>query len=257
MKKILILIFTLISFPIKSQGITTLWEYPNHDTLNIDHYQYYLPTELFRRDILGEVEIDSMMVEYISESLKRIDEITYSNKYLGGENYRLTWLRSFHPPIVITVRHEGNEIKMTSKIGNKVGFNNSYYDISKLNHDEFKFYMDYERGEVTDSIIFKAISEKIIYFEDTVEFKVKKIQDDITNKSFDKLKKSIIKNDILNHESITPYELITDGAYWILEMNLKEGYKVIFRHSPDQRTQFRKVCDKIVDLSPFKNEEKY
>jgi hypothetical protein len=205
MKRLLIVILIFTGCDTNSQTDKRLWTYSGSDKSNLDSYQYFLPTELFKREILGEMKVDSFLIDYISASLKKMHEPTYSNKYLGGESYRFIWLRSFHPPIIIIVRHDEGKSEVITKIGNKVSMDNSYTDVSKLSREEYEFYMGYEQGKETDSLKFKAISSKVIYHKDT------------------------------------------------------DGYKVIFRHSPDQDRfpEFRRACDQIIDLSSFKNEERY
>lgn len=57
------------------------------------------------------VEVDSFWVDEVSNALFQAELPVLYNYYFGSEQYRFTWLRSFDPPVVITITRTNSKDK--------------------------------------------------------------------------------------------------------------------------------------------------
>ncbi|MEQ9465762.1 MAG: hypothetical protein RLN88_00035 [Ekhidna sp.] len=84
--------------------------------------------------------IDSTTVDYLSELLYKAKEPILSNFYLGYENYRFTWTRSFHNDYILTLvsKEENAEIQITEIDKNSGQLKKSSKKIKQHEFEEFK-----------------------------------------------------------------------------------------------------------------------
>lgn len=203
----------------------------NEDGIPKTDSTYYFPLEVFVDSVVfansTEVKLDTFSVEWFSRDLHRMQEPVLYNSYLDKEIYRLTWLRSFHPQVVIRLEKQNDKIKLIEK---------------KL----IEYISEKEVGDgmitlVTDSI---KLEESSKFLSDRVW------------KNFEYL---FIKNDFHSMPSTVAWEWGNDGSEWILEKHNLNGYYVVNRWSPDemQYSKFREIGDFLIDNSRFKDEERY
>ncbi|WP_042892161.1 hypothetical protein, partial [Anaplasma marginale] len=61
------------------------------------------------------IQLDTFSVRWFSEQLHFMDEPILYNYFLDKQIYRLTWLRSFHPDIVLRFENRNGEIALIQK----------------------------------------------------------------------------------------------------------------------------------------------
>ena len=230
-----------------------------YEDLPIDDKEYYFPRIPRKNEVPIDGKIDSTPLDYESATLRRMGEPIIYNSHLGGERIRFTWIRSFHPPIVITVVNNEEGIEIISKIANKTRYDNSYFG-AQMDTSEIRFYLRFRQGKETDTLKFNSIKLKGLFQPDTISFRVTTNRRPIPKWKWDELRRAMDDEGFLKLESIPSFDGILDGAYWILEASSKkDGYKFVFRHSPDKNRspEFRRICDTIIEMSDLRKEERY
>ncbi len=127
-----------------------------YEDLPIDDKEYYFPRIPRKNEVPIDGKIDSTPLDYESATLRRMGEPIIYNSHLGGERIRFTWIRSFHPPIVITVVNNEEGIEIISKIANKTRYDNSYFG-AQMDTSEIRFYLRFRQGKETDTLKFNSI----------------------------------------------------------------------------------------------------
>ena len=164
-----------------------------------------------------------------SQYLYKMDEPILYNTYLNKDIYRLTWLRSFHPAVVISLVKESEEIYLITKIASE-----------QLHH---YFYYRYNIDIENDSL---DIADKFGVFDTT------RINIDQYNEFIKLLNRT-------NINCMSPLGIchpIQDGSTWTFESHLSNGYHYVKRNS-DTNERVRIVGDFLINLGPAKTEEKY
>lgn len=198
---------------------------PVNDTI------FFFPIEVFIDTIKladgMEIKKDTSSVEWYSRDLHFLKEPVLYNFYLNKDIYRFTWLRSFHPPIVLRLEKSNNEVTLTEKKLIK------FESIDTLGRNEFAM--------VLDSIHIEESKRKV------------------DNHYWNDFESLLKENNFQDMPTTVAWEFGTDGSEWILEKHSKEGYYVVNRWSPyeKQYANFRKICDYLIDHSKFKDEERY
>jgi hypothetical protein len=172
------------------------------------------------------------------------------NFYLGYENYRLLWLRSFHRPVLISIIKK-NDITINTKIlKSQPEFWTTVY-LPKSNSapsQELRIFQDYESAKIdfpkADSIIPPKQNIEI-EFDTTITINKKQW---MTFKILLDSCKFWSSEQYINTAGL-------DGADWILEGQTPKCYQFIFRWNP--KGQFRKCCEYLIHLSSAKDEEIY
>ena len=101
------------------------YEFPNNPTISdeqgnpVSDSTFYFPLELFIDSIKWanktEIKQDTFSVKWFSQDLWFSKEPVLYNYYLGHSIYRLTWLRSFHPAIILRIENRNGEISLIEK----------------------------------------------------------------------------------------------------------------------------------------------
>ncbi len=191
----------------------------------------FIPIEHYYRKAM-ELNYDKRVSDFeirygsnFSTILRWLQEPVLTNYYQNKEIIRFTWLRSHHPYyIVLRLEKNNNEIKLIEK----------EFKEQKLCFDSFS-------NKYIDSVKF-GLSTKIISKEIWNDFQ-----------------KLIIDSSFTNITSISAFQISVDGSNWLLEIHKPNGYYFVQRNCPSKYEDglFRKICEYILDLSSFKNEERY
>jgi hypothetical protein len=232
--------------PLTEGGI----EYEKDSTLSstnghlIDSSKFYLPPRFFVDSIIDISQIDTFLLEWYSTDYRCFKADILYNYYLGFENYRFLWLRSFHKPVMITIQ-KGTRITINTKILQKIP---DIWTHIYLPDGEIGSFQDYETSKkdfpLADSIIVPKNDIKII--TDTTVY--------ISKKEWDGFLKLA---DSCRFWKLKPISRVMglDGAEWILEGQKKDKYQFVARWSPTD--SFEKCCEYLIRLSAAKNEMIY
>ncbi|HPO63441.1 MAG TPA: hypothetical protein PK762_10220 [Candidatus Kapabacteria bacterium] len=178
----------------------------------------------YRHLIYSDLKV--YQVAWSSGFFHEMKEPILSNCYLNKEIIRFTLGRTFHPTIIIRIEKKDKDIIVIERKNvvftseNKDENNNHYLKIDST-----------------------QIIEKISNFK----------YDDWLNLI------ELIKRSSSELIPSALYEMPIDGSNWLLEIHTKKGFYFFDRCSPNPKEYpaFRKICEYILDLSSFKNEERY
>lgn len=203
-----------------------------NDSMRTNPTYVFLPDDrVIERRIVTRV--DTFKLNWFSHYLYKLHEPVLSNYPLGKEIYRLTWLRSFHPPVVVRMEKEGNRIRLTTKI------------LSRIPELPGHRYTD------QDGTIRVADTAAFIPFRRNTTRNLRKTV-------YDEYMRLLAEQRAL---FISPLgfqdALVGDGSEWILETHNSDGYYFIVRWSPKQKEALRTLGDYLLDLSDAKKEERY
>jgi hypothetical protein len=177
--------------------------------------------------------VDTFKLKWFSYYLYKLKEPVLSNYPLGKEVYRLTWLRSFHPPVVIRMEKERNRVRLTTKI------------LSRSPEFPGHRYAD------QDGSIHLADTSTAIPFRRN---KTRAIPKAVYNEYV----RLLAEQRVL---FISPLgfrdSLGSDGSEWILETHRPDGYYFIVRWSPEQTDSVRALGEYLIDLSDANKEKRY
>ena len=177
--------------------------------------------------------VDTFKLKWFSYYLYKLQEPVLSNYPLDKEVYRLTWLRSFHPPVVVRMEKEGNRVRLITKI------------LSQIPQLPGHRYADRDGTiHLTDTSI------AIPFRRNTTRTIPKAIYDEYMRLLTEQ--KALFISPLGFRDSLG-----SDGSEWILETHRPDGYYFIVRWSPKQREILRTLGDYLLDLSDAKKEKRY
>lgn len=212
----------------------------------------YFPFDLYKRENrFGEIEVDSARLGYHSFMLRRFEEPKLFNSTDSNVVYRFTWLRSFDPPMTISLSVRDNKVILQTKIGNKSRIDNSHFDLTKLDRKENERFDEYTKGNL-DSLAIADLFEKGIYVKDTVKFRYTTLTRELTTEEYEKFKNLVDKKQFWTYPAISNTGSGVDGADWILEGLRKENeYHIVYRWSPGKYRDldFRILCEYLISLT--------
>jgi hypothetical protein len=230
------------------------YHYPNDPNISnelgepFSDSTYYFPVELFIDSIewsnIIEVNLDTSSVKRFSQELWFSKEPILFNYYLDKQIYRLTWLRSFDPAIVLRLENQSGRITLVEK---KMTLVNAWKPVPE------------NRLHEVDSIILKhGIGSAMEYRPDSaiLESYIKKMPRTVWLEFENLLQDQKFKN---MPSTVASSVLGFDGSEWILEEHKENSYHVVNRWSPGDRryTNFRIIGDFLIDLSSYDKEERY
>ena len=194
---------------------------------------------------------DTFWQKYLSTNLYAFKEPVLYNDYLGKEQYRFLWLRSFHLPMVFTIVNANGDITLTTKkLDRQPLFQDErYVDMPDIDSNYIaqgyqltKEIDTVEKGRTELVTVIKADRKANIIYDST---------------------KTLIKEDwshflkLLSEAkfwNLKPYDWAghTYGAMWVIEAHTKEGYKYLVRQSPSGK--IRQMGELLITLSGLKEE---
>jgi hypothetical protein len=177
--------------------------------------------------------IDTFKLNWFSYYLNRLQEPVLYNYPLRKEVYRLTWLRSFHPPVVVRLEKEGAKIRIITKV------------LSRIPELPGYRYSD-AQGNVRLSDTSSAVPFKI----NTAK--------NVSKQVYQEFIRLLTQERVLSLSPLGFRDRIgTDGSNWILETHRPEGYFFITRWTPEPTEALRVVGDYLLNLSDAKDERRY
>ena len=202
------------------------------DAMRTNTTYVFLPDDrVIERRIVARV--DTFRLKWFSYYLYRLQEPVLSNYPLGKEIYRLTWLRSFHPPVVIRMEKEGNRVRLTTKI------------LSRTPELPGHRYADRDGSiHLTDTSI------DIPFRRNTTKKIPKAVYDEYMRLLREQ--RALFISPLGFRDSLG-----SDGSEWILETHRPDGYYFIVRWSPEQTDPVRALGEYLIDLSDAKKEKRY
>jgi hypothetical protein len=170
---------------------------------------------------------DTFMLSWFSSTLSVLNEPILYN-FQGSETiYRFTWLRSFAPPVVITIKSDSGKNELI---------------IKKLDGQPEFDWINGVRQKVKDSLVSREGS-KLHLAENRRQISSNELQE------FEKMISSlrVAEQPHLLRRGCVFY---TDGAEWLLEMRTKEGYYFTCRqHIRDMPYFIDKIGRKFIKLA--------
>ena len=217
----------------------------------LDSTKYYLPSKYFENGSWINSKNDSFCMNWYSANYRCFKAPILYNYYLGYDNYRLLWLRSFHQPVLISINKDEN-ITINTKIleHNPRSLTIVYYssggkllfpsNIKKLSDEN----LQKDGWGKIDSIVTPKYNTKVVVDKTYT----------LTNKNWLDFVKLIEK---CHFWELTPFkrDIGLDGSEWILEGQNKNTYHYVVRWSPHD--SFRDCCEFLIKLSAAKNENIY
>jgi hypothetical protein len=218
----------------------------------IDSTMFFLPSELMILDLWGSKQIDTFKLKWFSANYLCFKEPILYNYYLGYENYRFLWIRSFNKPVLITIK-KTNKISINTKmlarhpaIMSEIFLHESAPHNKRGEVESFEYDLEKLKKEFpnADSIIAPKFDTKIVL--DTT-YTLGKSQ-------WNKFKELL---DSCNFWKLEQTKTIAtlDGAEWILEGQSQNKYQFVVRWSPID--SFEKCCEYLIKLSAAKKEDIY
>jgi hypothetical protein len=290
------IILTFIFIGINIYCLGQNYIYPNDTTISdskgiAKKYVYYFPTSMFINPIREnrirdkrKIKQPKLEFNYSNDSIEFYDTVLYRldksglkynskilfsasepilfNSYIGFDVYRFTWLRSFHPDIVIRLIKSKSGSYMVCKKLKRETYEVDSLDQRKKNERTIYDKKSYGHVFSTDSTdhtyetddtgrilgiwksVQKTVIDTVIYFDKTI---------------FDKFDSLVIKNEFIDIPNKENMRLGADGSTWLLELHKPDSYWVVSRWSPNfaENGKFRILCEYLIENSIFRNEKRY
>ncbi|QJW89115.1 hypothetical protein HNV11_06780 [Spirosoma taeanense] len=194
-------------------------------------YTVMFDTLILERRI--QTRVDTFRLKWFSYYLFRLGEPVLSNYPLPKEVYRLTWIRSFHPPVVVRLEKEGNKVQLITKV------------LSRIPELPGHRYMDQAGNlHITDTSV-------------TIPFRIDSRRP-VSLNTFNRFRQLLQEQNAL---AISPLgfrnSFGTDGSEWILETHRPDGYYFVVRWTPEPTDPLRVLGDYLLNLSDAKDEKRY
>ncbi|MEP1032968.1 hypothetical protein [Ekhidna sp.] len=239
------------------------YDYPNNPIISNKLREprtdstHYFPLELFIDSIEWadriDVKIDTSKVEWFSDDLWFSDEPVLYNYFLDREIYRLTWLRSFHPAIILRLERNNGNIILLEK---KMTFIEPWKPVPEHRRQKLDTSM-VQSSALKRAILDGKIGTPMEWNPDSsvVETNILKV----SNKTWQEFQRLLEDKRFDRMPTTRAWGFGTDGSEWILEKHFENEYHVVNRWSPDNNSysNFREIGDFLIDLSSYKNEERY
>jgi hypothetical protein len=229
----------------EKRGLTDAKGFPN-DSLAF----YFSPIQPIDSGQLQFIK-DSFWQNYFSATLYAFKEPVLYNAYLGKEQYRFLWLRSFHLPIVFTISNDHSNIMLTVKqLDRRPRFSERYSDMAPdeeaasraIGYQIIKDTVTLQNGKVEVFTKVKADRRADIIYDSTKT---------LSQEDWNHFKELL---DNANFWTLLPWQWggAADGAVWMFEANTKQGYKYVGRQSPGGKIKDIGVF--LINLSGLKEE---
>ncbi|GAB3293248.1 hypothetical protein GCM10027348_12940 [Hymenobacter tenuis] len=199
-------------------------------------------------------------LEHASYALTYFEAPVLSNYYLDAEIIRFLWLRSFHRPVLLTLRHtKGGSTLQTQLLDKHPGF--TTYTIhhpdslpstssAEEREEAWRFY----REMMADPTFQKQVAKgkrraKQVNSEETTVA--------VRPEQWYHLQVLLAQTQFPTMSSCQPRPGMLDGSEWLLESHQADSYHMVLRRSPENEDGFRSACEYLIELSSVRNEERY
>jgi hypothetical protein len=223
--------------------------FTNFDGLLLDSNKYSFPIKYFNDSIWIETKIDSFRMNVYSLYLNSFKAPILYNYYLGYDNFRFLWIRSFHHAVLITLK-KGEKISLNTKILKTKPFiwTVIYNPLGKDKGETIMTGQDLNSAKkeypLADSIVLP--NHKIKIALDTTCL--------LTKRQWKRFIELVDSCDFWKMEA-NKEELGIDGADWVLEGQNSNKYHFVIRWSPHGK--YRRCCEYLIKISAAKNEKIY
>ncbi|WP_157807302.1 hypothetical protein [Hymenobacter chitinivorans] len=205
--------------------------------------------------------MENCTAELVSASycLTYFDAPVLSNYYLDADIYRFLWLRSFHRPVLLTLRQDAHGATLRTQLLDKYP---GFHTLTVFHPDQLaadatpqqraraqKFYEE----TMADSAFQAQVAEakrrarQVVAEETTSRLTAQQVQ------AFQNL---LTQAQFWQLPSCQP-AFVLDGAQWLLEAHQANAYHMVSRKSPDEGDKFRRACEYLIELSSVRAEERY
>lgn len=195
-----------------------------------------------------QTKLDSFRLNWYSSQLYPSKERVLYNYYQGQNIYRLTWLRAFDNPVIITLYKEGKKVWLTvKKLDRQPSFMKTVYRIGfhlpktkdkkhpKFNPEDFK-------SSARDSVVLPNRLANLLINE----------RKELTIKDWETFEQLL---NSCNYWHMTPYSDERpglDGSQWIIEASFADKYWLVDRWTP--RDCFKNCGEYLIKLSGLTEE---
>ena len=209
----------------------TSYVYPNGEAVSdingmpLNSETFYFPQAQLPDSLKGNwrYELQDFSNQWYSRVLYRSGEPVLFNQYIHRELYRFTWLRSFKSDVILILEKTPTGIILIEK------------EVIQ------KAIPDIDGGHKLD---YHLISTRMI-----------PVKEGFWNQFNDLVEEKGFHNMPMYKQLVGG----SDGAEWILEKHGRTGYHVVNRWTPREHryAQFRLICDQLIDISSFSDEQRY
>lgn len=211
-----------------------------------DSLQFYFSTfEPFDSSQYQFVK-DTFWQQYLSANLYALKEPVLYNDYLGKDQYRFLWLRSFHLPMAFTIANDNEKITLTTK---KLDRQPRFYDqryVDMPDMDSTYIAQGYQLTKEVDTLKSGKTEVVTTVKGDRRADIIYNSTKTLTKQNWYSFKKLLDEAKFWN---LKPYDWAgdTDGAMWVIEAHTNRAYKYIVRQSPSGK--IRKIGEMLIKLS--------
>jgi len=210
-------------------------KFSNVDGKPKDSLSFFLPSVILKDSNTYKTEIDSFLLNRVSAALFAAKEPVLFNFYQQEDVYRFLWRRSFHRPVVISLKRSPRGVWLNTKM---LDVQPVYSDIGYL---KFMPPPDPIGNSKIELIKSEEIYKKAtIVYDQTMRLSVKEwneFEGLLSDFSFWTAKPSIQEDGL-------------DGAEWLIEGHLRDKYWFVSRRSPHD--EFRNAGEYLIKKSGLK-----
>lgn len=175
--------------------------------------------------------------------------------YPGADTYRLLWTRSFHRPVLLTLRRDGQGGFLRTQLLSKPflpAIQRVLFEPPGLDSVHLaRLRADFARDTATPAARAERRRERqppVVVVDTTITISVAQWR------HFEQL---LDQARFWQLPACQP-EYVLDGARWRLEARRPGRYHQIDRHSPEETDAYRRSCEYLIALSPaLRHEERY
>lgn len=211
----------------------------------------YLPVWKFQVGFSDKSWIDTVSVYFYIEHLKAFEEPPiYCCQ--SDSTIRILTMPSFEPATLITLLKKNSQYFIQTKISNKVGVNNSYVDVNRLNRKDRKRFWELENSKIPRSE-WTQDDQRIYYstiVQDTVKFSYSIQEYEISQNDWKSVFSHLNSKFYKLYVKPVQYSFVADGYFLLIEAVTSNGYIALQGGSTVQTEWIvQELIHKILNLS--------
>ncbi|WBA43031.1 hypothetical protein [Hymenobacter canadensis] len=222
-----------------------------------DSTTFYFPADSFRIPIDSADPTPPHSLRFASRNLYAFQAPVLANYYRGTDTYRFLWLRAFHRPVLLTLARQANGLTLRTQFLNKPAGLPRMVDILYIPPDASAAQVRKLKAQFRHWQAAPALQRELaeanrpptpVGAEETTR--------SLSQEQWQHFEQLLLKSEfrqLTSREDLS----VMDGADWLLEAHLADGYHLVYRHSPNKQDGFRKACEYLLDLSSARSEERY
>lgn len=199
-------------------------------------------------------------LEGASYTLTYFEAPVLSNYYLGADIVRFLWERSFHRPVLLTLRHDAAGSTLHTQLLDK---HPGFHTLTVLHPNSLPATASarrraqawkYYKETMADPQFQREVAEGK---RRAAQVKAEETTVPVTPEQWQHLQELLAQTEFPKMCPCQPRPGELDGAYWLLETHTASGYHQVARRSPEEQDGFRRACEYLIDLSSVREEERY